>query len=222
MNKPLGRKSYGSIPHLLGSKMGVGDKRITQGQHDYICNKYRKGDEIIVQEKLDGSCVSIAKHNGIIMSLTRSGYLASESEFAQHHMFDEWVRFRKIYFNKILKEGERVVGEWLAQAHGTHVKLVHDPFVAFDIVSGFQRVPYDEFQSRINGKIVTPHVFHKGKNFSEEQILKVISGTSFHGHEKIEGVICRLETNGKFNYIAKYVRHDYQAGIYMKEEIFNK
>jgi hypothetical protein len=30
--KPLGRKSYGSIPHLPGSRLGPGDYCISEGQ----------------------------------------------------------------------------------------------------------------------------------------------------------------------------------------------
>ena len=36
--KPLGRKAYGSIPHLSGSRLGPGDYHCHKGQED-ICFK---------------------------------------------------------------------------------------------------------------------------------------------------------------------------------------
>ena len=54
--KPLNRKSYGSIPHLLGSKLGATDKYVHEGQHRIMTEKTRdKHDHVIVNEKYDGS-----------------------------------------------------------------------------------------------------------------------------------------------------------------------
>ena len=48
-----------------------------EGQKAIACEKLRdKHDRIIVQEKLDGSNVGIAKIDGNIMALTRAGYMA--------------------------------------------------------------------------------------------------------------------------------------------------
>ncbi len=80
MTKPLGRKSYGSIPHLPESRMGSADHKISEGQAIIATKKKRdKHDVVIVQEKLDGSNVGIAKKNGEIIALTRSGYIANTS-----------------------------------------------------------------------------------------------------------------------------------------------
>ena len=60
--KPLNRKNYGSIPHLLGSKFGATDKYVNEGQHRIMTEKTRdKNDHVIVTEKYDGSNVGIAK-----------------------------------------------------------------------------------------------------------------------------------------------------------------
>ena len=86
--KPLGRKSYGSIPHLPGSRIGPGDHKCSEGQAKIATEKKRdKHDLIIVQEKLDGSNVGIAKINDDIIPLTRAGYLANTSPFIQHQYF---------------------------------------------------------------------------------------------------------------------------------------
>ena len=39
--KPFGRLSYGSIPHLPGSRLGSGDHHITEGQARILTVKTR-------------------------------------------------------------------------------------------------------------------------------------------------------------------------------------
>lgn len=67
-------KSYGTIPHLPGSRMGPGDHHCDPGMLE-LCTvrKKQKTDRVIFQEKVDGSCMAIAKHDGKILALTRSG-----------------------------------------------------------------------------------------------------------------------------------------------------
>ena len=84
--KPLGGKSYGSIPHLIGSKLGDGDHHVHDGQHRICTEKTRdKHDLVIVQEKYDGSNVGVANIGGEIIALTRAGYTADSSPYEQHH-----------------------------------------------------------------------------------------------------------------------------------------
>ena len=61
MKKPLGKKAYGSIPHLPGSRLGSGDHHISEGQAKIATEKLRdKYDQLFVYEKLDGSNCSVA------------------------------------------------------------------------------------------------------------------------------------------------------------------
>ena len=134
--KPLGHKSYGHIPHLPGSRIGEGDHKCSDGQKRICCEKVRdKYDRIIVQEKSDGSNVGIAKINGVLVPLSRAGYLAETSPFEQHHRFASWVLSPDNYnrFFACINEGERLCGEWMLQAHGTRYVLPHEPFICFEI-----------------------------------------------------------------------------------------
>ena len=65
--KPLGIKAYGSICHLPGSRLGVGDHKLNEGQTRILTERARdKHDVVIVQEKLDGSNVAVARVNGAL------------------------------------------------------------------------------------------------------------------------------------------------------------
>ena len=83
--KPIGRRNYGSIPHLHNSKLGEGDYYIGEGQERILTVKARdKHDNILVFEKYDGSNVGVAKFENKIFALTRSGYEANTSPYKQH------------------------------------------------------------------------------------------------------------------------------------------
>jgi len=218
--KPLGRKAYGSIPHLPGSRLGSGDHACHAGQ-DVICQMRArdKNDRIIVTEKLDGSNVAIAKINGEIIALGRAGYPADTSPFEQHHHFAWWVDASKGRWSAMLTEGEAAHGEWLAMAHGTIYDLPHEPFVVFDITRNGVRATFDELQSRcLFYSVTTPHVISDGPPTSIENALDALGDHGFHGaQEPVEGAVWRVERHGKFDFLAKYVRHDKQDGKHIPE-----
>lgn len=216
--KPLSRKNYGSIGHLPNSRLGPGDHSVTEGQARIACEKKRdKYDIVIVQEKLDGSNVGVCKVNGEIFAITRSGYVANTSPYRQHHLFGLWVEENKSRFNDLLRDGERVCGEWLAMAHGTIYRLEHEPFVAFDLMTNDKRVTFEEFKFRCRD-FVMPAILSIGDAFSVESALLSLSGNGYHGAcEEVEGAIWRVERNGSVDFLTKYVRPTKQDGKYFKE-----
>lgn len=231
--KPLGIKNYGSIPHLPNSRIGEGDHHCHEGQDKIATVKKRdKNDEIIVQEKLDGSNVGVAKFQGRIYPLTRSGYIADTSPYEQHHHFHKWVMQQQDRWNSLLNDNERLVGEWLMQAHSTRYELKHEPFVVFDLMTGTNRLPYDEFLNRTYLKGLTvPYVLHRGDSISVEEVMKRLGDYGFHGaKDLVEGAVWRIERQTKqgrtVDFLCKFVRSDKKDGIYLpeisgKEAIYN-
>ncbi len=217
--KPLGHKSYGSIPHLPYSRLGEGDHKCDRGQADIALKKTRdRNDLVIVQEKLDGSNCSVAKSGGEIIALGRSGYLAETSPFEQHVWFARWVDKNKNRFDSLLDEGERVVGEWLLQAHSTRYQLPHEPFVPFDIMTGHMRISYHTLLLRaLPHGFTVPRLIHLGQSFPLEKALEAIEDSGHGAIDKVEGAIWRIERNGKPDFLVKYVRPDKTDGIYLPE-----
>lgn len=215
--KPLGIKAYGSIPHLPGSRLGPGDHTVSPGQ-DRICTVRARDrhDVIHVQEKLDGSCCSVAKKDGQVLPLGRAGYLAASSSYEQHRLFADWVFSNYDRFDELLSEGERVVGKWLAQAHGIRYDLPHEPFVAFDLMIGTVRMPMDPFRDRVTRLGFTiPFVLHSGGPVA---VADLAIEPSHHGAlDPVEGVVYRVERRGIVDFLAKWVRHDKIDGCYLPE-----
>lgn len=222
--KPLGRKAYGHIPHIDGSRMGPADKKCNPGHQRIATEKARDGNDlIIVQEKIDGSNCSVAMlEDRSIVALTRSGYAAHSSPYRQHHIFGYWVQQEKERFESVLSPGERICGEWLMVAHGTRYNLRHEPFVIFDIMAQDRRHPFLEVMRRsaIAG-FVMPRLLHIGGPLKLEQALKRLD-PEYHGAvDPIEGLVWRIERSGEVDTLLKYVRPDKQDGQYLDQEMVN-
>jgi hypothetical protein len=217
--KPLGRKNYGSIPHLPGSRIGPGDHHVHEGQYEICCVEPRdKNDAIFVTEKLDGSNVGVARIGDDILALGRAGWLAQSSPYEQHQLFAAWVRENDSRFRSVLKDGERIIGEWLAQAHGTRYDLDGmEPFVAFDLMKGEKRFPQFDLHTRC-AMFSMPRLISWGKPCSIEEAMCILGTHGFHGAiDPVEGAVWRVERNGQFDFMAKYVRPDKIDGAFLPE-----
>ncbi len=216
--KPIGIKAYGSIGHLPNSRMGPGDSHIAPGQARICCETTRdRHDLIIVQEKIDGSCTAVVKVDGKIIALGKAGYLAATSPYEQHHLFARWVDQNHARFDDVLEEGERLVGEWLAQAHGTRYDLPHEPWVAFDLMTGHARLTVAELEARLLDLFVMPRLLHKGGSLAVVDMLPMIAISGHGAIDPVEGAVWRVERRGKVDYLAKYLRPEKKDGIYLPE-----
>jgi hypothetical protein len=223
--KPLGRKNYGSIGHLPNSRTGPSDHSCHEGQQRIATIKARdKHDLIIVTEKLDGSNVGIAFVGDQIHALGRAGYLAQSSKYEQHQLFAHWVREREELWRKMLKPGERLVGEWLAQAHSTRYTLPQGPFAAFDLMVGEERLPFAQIKARCDEfHVPMPRLLHIGGPLSVEAAM-ALHGPGDHGLlDDPEGAVWRVERrkNGKgdheYDFMAKWVHPDKVDGKLLPE-----
>ncbi len=214
--KPLKRKNYGSIPHLSNSKLGEGDYYIEEGQEKILTEKKRdKEDTILVFEKYDGSNVGIAKKEGKIFALNRAGYEAHTSPFRQHHEFANWVEKHAEKFNEILNEGERIAGEWLLQAHGLKYNLKQEPIVFFDFFTDQNRRRPFDFLKQFD--VPLPRLLHNGDAIKVEELVPILNEKteSIYPDNNPEGMIYRVERKGRAEFLAKWVRSDFEPGKYM-------
>lgn len=219
--KPLGGKAYGSIGHLPNSRLGPGDWHIHEGQAKILTERPRKGDRIIVTEKLDGACMAVANIDGEIVPLTRAGYRARHGRYEHLQLFEVFVMQRYAQFEAMLKPGERLAGEWLALAHGTAYDTNHEgfaPFVPFDLFRGKDRVLRDEFMSRcdVAGMRTAACVADGPSPVHVEVALNRLGAFGQHGStELVEGLVYRCEREGRVDFLAKWVRSDKEDGKYL-------
>lgn len=230
--KPLKAKAYGSIGHLPNSRMGPADHHVHDGQALICTVKPRKGDRIIVSEKLDGSCMSVANIDGELVALTRSGYRVQDVTYEHLRVFGPYVEANRSQFTELLKPGERVCGEWIPMAHGTIYDpkhLMFSPFVAFDIFRENKRILWDEFDWRVAGVDLRRafRIHDSTEPCTVDYALRSLRvpdedldshGYGFHGAlEDVEGAVWRVEREGRVDFLAKYVRPDKIDGKYFPQ-----
>lgn len=229
--KPLGHKAYGSIPHLPGSRRGPGDHGISEQQGRILTEKARdKHDVVYVTEKVDGSNVCVARVNGKILALGRAGYLAQTSPYEQHQLFAAWARKNENVFD-FLDEGMRLSGEWMIQAHGTKYSGVEElPLVVFDVFEGKERLPVSQWilaLEQMKPPLFPMHVLHVGRACSVEMAMERLGDYGYCGaQDPAEGAVWRVERQGRYDFMAKYVRPDKEDGKYLenvtgKEPVWN-
>lgn len=221
--KPLGKKSYGSIPHLIGSRVGPSDHHAHLGQCKIATEKKRdKNDFIIVQEKLDGGNVGITKIKGNILAITRSGYLATTSPYKTHLIFNEFVNRNKKRFSELLNDGDRICGEWLFTAVGTKYNLPHEPFIPFDIFRGDKRVNYDSFLRNCkNFDFSIPTCLSIGEPLCIESALTMLNVSGHGAIDETEGAIWRVERNNEIDFLCKFVKPSKVDGKYLSNDLLN-
>jgi hypothetical protein len=227
--KPLGMKAYGSIGHLPCSRIGSGDHFVHDGQQAICTVKPRKGDRIIVSEKLDGACMSVANIDGELVALSRAGYRARDALYEHLKLFDSYVDENIHQFDGLLVPGERIVGEWLGIAHGTLYNRTNpffSPFVAFDIFRDGKRILMDEFDHRVT-KVGISRAFHLHDGPDACTVDYALSSLDMPTHEgqlqygyhgalePVEGAVWRVERDGLVDFLAKFVRHEKIDGKYL-------
>jgi hypothetical protein len=223
--RPLRRRAYGSIGHLPGSRVGPSDRHVTEGQARLCTVRVRdRHDRVIVQEKLDGSCVSVARVGDAILALGREGDLAARSPNDARRMWARWVGEQEARFLAVLADGERLAGEWLALAHSTRYVLSHEPFVVFDLLRGPVRAPWSELRARADrAGLTTPWVVHEGGAIAVEEALSRLGEHGHHGAiDPVEGAIWRLERDlpggeTRVDLVAKFVRPGKIDGAFLPE-----
>ncbi|MEO6435281.1 MAG: RNA ligase family protein, partial [Tepidisphaeraceae bacterium] len=140
------------------------------------------------------------------------------SKYEQHQLFAHWVNANLDRFD-FINEGERLCGEWLAQAHGTRYALTHEPFVPFDLMRGAERAPFEEFRRRVEPSNFTlPHLLSIGPPVSIARAMEMLCDNGFHGAiDPAEGAVWRVERRGVVDFLGKYVRPDKRDGCYLPE-----
>lgn len=221
--KLLPGRNYGSVPHLLGSKLGEHDNYLHEGQDAIIRRGGRdRHDRLYVTVKLDGTNVGILKKDGRLHSLQRKGYACTSSPYEMHHEFDRWVQSREDRFMEMLAEGERLVGEWLWQASGIRYAISGEPFAAFDLFPPEgPRLSWPDTLARCLAHNVQTPLAYPTDKLTDEDIAAAMdyfsgpAGPVEPIGEAHEGLVARIERKGVYDFMAKWVRADFVPGKYL-------
>lgn len=237
--KLLGYKPYNSIPHLLGSRLGEGDRHLQGKQGLYMVQSFPEDGRffLFIEEKMDGSNCTVVRLNGEIRTLGRAGYDCAGSNQEQHRMFNRWVMKNKEKFEELLpNELDRCAGEWMALAHGTIYPNLESPYMIFDLFMT-NNGKYD-FDTGVRKLSAGPHPVQFPTSLRRQLVdaaglvsvpLRKVSTTAVSAEDALklvddnaEGVVYRLEKVSKNHIfskpylIAKIVKMEKEDGKYLR------
>jgi len=222
-------RAFASVQHLPGSKMiNNEDKLLGAEQVKWLTVRRRVSrDIVIVTEKVDGMNGSVLRRGDLLHPLIRKGYDCRANPLPWINDFAHFVQVNSERFMAVLEDGERICGEWMIKTHTLSYKLSHEPFIAFDIIKGSERLPYLEFIMRVRkGSFVTAGLVHMGEAIAPEMALQLLGG-GYHGVVgEPEGLVYRYE-DSKNRYICsgKYVSNPLMSNDELfctNESYFNK
>lgn len=212
-------KVYPSIPHLPGSRC-ASDRTVPLAIARRCVDPAfgLAGAEVVVQEKLDGSCVAVARREGKLLALGREGKLCAESGNEARRWFAAWVAASEPRFD-FVAEGEVLAGEWLALVHGTRYALAHEPFVPFDLLREGRRATTDVLARRLDGSgLPMPRLVHRGRPIAIVDAVAKLGPHGLHGAiDPPEGLIFRVERDDHVVAVAKWVRPEKVDGSLLPE-----
>ena len=215
----LKHKAYSGIGHLPGSRTGTADRHIHEREAARLLEACPDDCEVIIQEKLDGSCVAVYRRGREILPLGREGDITYGSRNSSRRMWADWVKIHKDLFLDVLRDGEWLCGEWMAMVHTVRYDEVTFPFFAFDLF-GADKKPkgYDDLLERLAGSnIPTPALLHRGEALGIEAAMEHLKVKGAKTQDGGEGAIWRMERQGIPKLKAKYVRPDFEAGLFLEE-----
>ena len=104
-----------------------------------------KGEQIVIQEKLDGSNTAIYNDNGSLRLFSRSNELKGEDGLGG---FVKYMRMRENKILENLPKGYVLYGEWLEQGKINYNSLAKqrkiEPYYAFDLVKEIINIPTED------------------------------------------------------------------------------
>lgn len=120
---------YPRTPHIEGSRLGPGDKDMSQIPFSCIAGK-----EIVVEEKCDGANSAISfDGNGTLLLQSRGHYLTGGYREKHYNLLKQWATLHRDAFFDVLSSRYIIYGEWMYAKHTIFYDHLPHYFLEFDI-----------------------------------------------------------------------------------------
>ena len=200
---------YPRTPHLPGSHVIDDDKTCTQARFDELAT----GAHVVVQEKVDGTNVSLHFEGaGQPVLQKRSGLILSR-EHQQYEHFRSWVFQNFEVLRDMLGTRWCLFGEWLWARHGVAYDSLPDHFLGFDAYDkqGDRWATHRELVALVAERVALVPVLSCGPAAALPR-LDALMGRSRFGSERAEGMYLRLERDDEVVARFKFRRADFTPG----------
>jgi len=200
-------------PHLPGSNVVDTDRSLTSKEVAVLC----RDCEVVIQEKLDGTCVGLFFDEADTPVLLKRGGIIGHREKDQYNVFRTWVQQRAEPLHKALAKRHVLFGEFLWQTHGLFYDRLPDFFIGYDLLDRTSKafLVTDGVRQELEGIVEVVPELWRGTVRTPDQLSRKIEDVakrpSAFGNQA-EGVYVRFERDGQLVARAKYRKQGFQAG----------
>lgn len=202
---------FPSTPYLVEPHGGISrsDKIMRKDEKDSFLSQ-----EIIVEEKIDGTNLGISfNHNGVMILQHRGSYVQAPY-IGQWKALPQWLDYKRDLLFDVLLDRYILFGEWCYLKHSVFYDSLPDWFLAFDIYDKenefFLSVKKrNKLLSETDVKTV-PFITQGVFTLS---VLDSLIGKSNCGNSLMEGLYLRKDGHAKLIQRAKYVRSSFSQLI---------
>lgn len=172
-----------------------------------------QGKPLVIEEKMDGSMVSICFDNSGTLHIRHRNQEVRGTEF---DLMKSWVAKRLDQLFDLLEDRYVMYGEWLFARHTITYNLLPDYFLEFDI---FDRQE-NHFLSTVRRKqilqgqpIHSVHVLDNWRYRRKSDVVQWAEGPSAFGMGHKEGLYIKIEDDGVVQRRYKYIRKEFTDAI---------
>ena len=200
-------------PHLPGSNVVDADRSLTSEEVAVLC----RDCEVVIQEKLDGTCVGLFFEDADSSVLLKRGGVIGHREKDQYNVFRTWVQQRAVVLREALAKQHALFGEFLWQTHGLFYDRLPDFFIGYDLLDRISGafLPSSVVKGKLNGVVERVPELWRGTVRTPEQLSRKIEEVatlpSAFG-DRAEGVYVRFERDDQLVARAKYRKQGFQSG----------
>lgn len=181
-----------------------------QNMNDEIGLKFHEGDEIIIQEKIDGSNASFQynKEEHCIDCFSRNKPLSSENDLRGFYQWVQNLDKNRVY--EVLGDNLRIFGEWLVSHTVKYPESCYNRFYCFDVFDMKEKIylPQSDVK-KIAEKLELDYVpvFYEGKFTKWEDYMPLVGKTQMGG-EIGEGIVIKNISSLSYNVTYTKIVHE--------------
>ncbi len=200
-------------PHLPGSNVVDTDRSLTFEEVAVLCRDF----EVVIQEKLDGTCVGLFFDETDKPVLLKRGGEIGNRERDQYNLFRTWVQQRADALRETLAKRHVLFGEFLWQTHGLFYDRLPDFFVGYDLLdrAAGTFLSSTVVKRRLHGVVELVPELWRGTMRNPKQLARTIAESAEHPSafgDRAEGVYVRFEDEDQLVARAKYRNSAFQPG----------
>lgn len=189
------------------------DRSLTSEEVAVLC----RDCEVVIQEKLDGTCVGLFFDEADTPVLLKRGGIIGHREKDQYNVFRSWVQLRAEPLHEALAKRHALFGEFLWQTHGLFYDRLPDLFVGYDLLDRTSGafLPSSAVKRKLTGVVERVPELWRGTVRTTERLSRKIEELatlpSAFG-DRAEGVYVRFERDDQLVARAKYRKQGFQCG----------